>query len=94
MPEEVFILSIFSVVGVIGCVIAVVLGPIGRAFSRRLDARTGTHSDQTALIEESAQTAQEVRQMREELAEVQERLDFTERLLARGGAAPAPGERP
>ena len=51
-------------------------GPMAKALADRLRGRTGTEADPALLAE--------VDQLRERLAEVEERLDFAERLLARG----------
>jgi len=60
-------------------VLAKVFGPIGAAIGARLRGRAPTAPDQ--------QLAEELDQMRTRLSEVEERLDFAERLLAGGGAA-------
>jgi hypothetical protein len=60
--------------------VARVLGPIGVAIGDRL--RGGRVSR-----EPDPQLTDDVEQMRVRLAEVEERLDFAERLLARGGEA-------
>jgi hypothetical protein len=52
-------------------------GPLARAMADRLRGRGRTEADPALLAE--------VDQLRERLAEVEERLDFAERLLARGG---------
>jgi hypothetical protein len=52
-------------------------GPLARAMADRLRGRTGGEPDPGLLAE--------LDQLRERLAEVEERLDFAERLLARGG---------
>jgi hypothetical protein len=52
-------------------------GPLARAVADRLRGRTVPENDSVLLAE--------VDQLRERLAEVEERLDFAERLLARGG---------
>jgi hypothetical protein len=52
-------------------------GPVARAMADRLRGRAGAGTDPAVLAE--------IDQMRERLAEVEERLDFAERLLARGG---------
>jgi hypothetical protein len=51
-------------------------GPLAKALADRLRGRTGAEADPALLAE--------VDQLRERLAEVEERLDFAERLLARG----------
>jgi hypothetical protein len=59
--------------------LAKVFGPIGAAFGARLRDR-GDHVSARRL-------ASEMDQLQARLAEVEERLDFAERLLARGGEA-------
>ena len=60
-------------------VIVKVLGPIAVAIGHRLRGGRDSAPDH--------QLAQEVDQLRTRLAEVEERLDFAERLLARGAQA-------
>jgi len=60
-------------------VIVKVLGPIGAAIGERLRGRRDGASDHRLTAE--------VDELRTRLAEVEERLDFTERLLARGAQA-------
>lgn len=55
-------------------------GPIGMALGRRLSRRAHTH-DQAELEEIGVQVAAEMNDLRRRLAEVEERLDFAERLL-------------
>ena len=52
-------------------------GPLAKAMADRLRGRAASEPDSAMLAE--------VDQLRERLAEVEERLDFAERLLARGG---------
>ena len=58
--------------------LAKVLGPIGAAFGARIRGRDGAPD---------LRLASEVDELRARLAEVEERVDFAERLLARGGEA-------
>ena len=51
--------------------------PVAKALADRVRGRTGAEADPAVLAE--------MDQLRERLAEVEERLDFAERLLARGG---------
>jgi len=60
-----------------------ILGPIGQALAQRV----GGGKDQHQLEERVEVLSQELDQVRGQLAEVHERLDFAERLLARGRAA-------
>ncbi len=55
---------------------------IGKAFAQRI--RGGTDRDTQLQLED---LRQEVAVLRQELGETQERLDFAERLLAKGGSA-------
>ena len=59
--------------------LAKVLSPIGTAIGYRIRGRASSAPD--------PQLEAEVDQLRARLAEVEERLDFAERLLARGGEA-------
>jgi hypothetical protein len=54
-------------------------GPIGQAMARRLAGRAGEDNS-----EELLELREQVEMLRTELGDVQERLDFAERLLARG----------
>ncbi|HEX9580737.1 MAG TPA: hypothetical protein VF970_06495 [Gemmatimonadales bacterium] len=66
----------------------VLRGPLGRALADRLAARRAGGSDQDGAVEE---LRQEVEDLRGTLSEVQERLDFAERLLLqRREAEPLP----
>ncbi len=68
-------------VGVIGCIAtAVVLrGPVGKALARQLE---GGHGPDPLAIEEAAgPLVAHIEELRARLAEVEERLDFAERLL-------------
>jgi hypothetical protein len=67
---------------------AVVLrGPLGKALAERIAGRhlagRGPDSEQTELLE---RTAAELDEVRHRLAELEERQDFAERLLARQDA--------
>jgi Tfp pilus assembly protein PilO len=61
------------------------VSPIGRAIAQRITgSHAGSSSDVVRRLEETqAHVLDELDAMRQEVAEVQERLDFTERLLAR-----------
>lgn len=69
---------VFAVLG-IG---AILIRPLVTAIADRI--RPSRHEPPPV---ESAELVDEVRAMRQELAELAERVDFTERLLARGGDA-------
>jgi hypothetical protein len=58
-----------------GTLIAVSFSPIGRAIAARIRGREESQADPAVF--------EELDRMRGELAELQERVDFTERLVAR-----------
>ncbi len=69
--------------------IAILRGPLGKALADRIAGRT--HG---AAGVESERVLRELEDVRERLAEVEERLDFNERLLAKardGGQRLGPG---
>jgi hypothetical protein len=59
-----------------GTLIGVSFSPIGRAIAMRIRGETGEAGPDPAVYEE-------LEQMRGEMAELQERVEFTERLLAK-----------
>lgn len=80
MPEEVVVLflSVFAMAGA-----TVLLFPVMRALAERIRPR---HSD--AAVKEELQTLREdllteIQQARREIGDLGERVDFTERLLAK-----------
>ncbi len=80
--------TILAITGIIGFV---ALGPIGRALARRIEGRD---HDDAELAELGARLARLEQQARR-TSELEERVDFTERLLARDRDAarlPARGE--
>jgi len=70
LAASVFILAMAS--------IYVLRGPLGKALADRLAGRTGV-----AASAEAERLRVEMEQLRQRLGEVEERLDFTERLLAK-----------
>jgi Tfp pilus assembly protein PilO len=65
----------------------VILWPVMRALARRLDAKGAADPALHAEIEQLHQRLGEVDALHQRVAELEERIDFTERMLAR---APAP----
>jgi hypothetical protein len=61
------------------------LSPVGRAYAEKL--RGGSRKGATGEAEGNAELLESVEQLRREVAELAERVDFTERLLGqqRGG---------
>jgi hypothetical protein len=64
--------------------VGLLLGPIGAAIARRLGGRPDPGDAQAEIEEVRTRLGGEVDELRNRLAEVEERLDFAERLLARG----------
>src|SRR2546427_8385213 len=85
------LIPIVAVSGFFAWMIA--LSPVGKAFAERLRGGTGPSGGAAA----SDAVLQELEQLRHEVAELAERADFTERLLAKGRDGEtgklAPGER-
>src|SRR6266513_1695494 len=83
-----------------GACIAMAFSPIGRAVADRIrgkSASAGGGDVRTQLAEQREALDQELEAVRREVAELAERVDFTERLLAKGrdgeAGKPASGER-
>jgi hypothetical protein len=67
--------------------LGVLFGPVGAALARRLGGRADAGEAHAEIEQMSERMTAEVDDLRGRLAEVEERLDFAERLLARGGEA-------
>lgn len=71
----------------------IILWPIMRAFGRRLEGKALPDPALHAEIEQLQQRLGEVDVLHQRVAELEERIDFTERMLARAPAQAAlPGE--
>ncbi len=79
MPEEVFILFTITLVGGFSVIL---LWPFMRALAERVRPRGVAVGTERLQAEQDA-LAQELAQTRHDVAELQERLDFAERLLAK-----------
>jgi hypothetical protein len=78
------------------CVAAVMIfrGPIGKALGRRLEGPSGQANEElTARVAELEHRLRDVEHDRETLAELAERVDFAERLLAAPRDAGDPSTR-
>ena len=60
----------------------IILWPLMRAFARRLEGKGGTDPALRADLEQMQQRLGEVDALQHRVAELEERVDFTERLLA------------
>jgi Tfp pilus assembly protein PilO len=68
-----------------GTMFLLAISPIGRAVADRIRSKAvvGTDGESVRRLQETQQTIlEDLESVRQELGEVQERLDFTERLLA------------
>jgi Mg2+ and Co2+ transporter CorA len=83
-PEEVFL----SLVAMVGC--AVLAYPLVRALSERIRPRVD-HGIKDEVVGLRDDIVSELRDMRREIAELGERVDFTERLLAKQRDVPKLG---
>ena len=63
-----------------GAAVAMSFSPVGRALADRIRGRVGAKEADPALMEE-------VMRLREDVGELQERLDFTERMLTQARQA-------
>jgi hypothetical protein len=65
----------------------IILWPIMRAFGRRLEGKGPGDGALRAEVEQLQQRLSEVDQLHHRVAELEERLDFAERMLARPGVS-------
>lgn len=92
MPPDV----LGGLVGVIGATSAGVLALVGLKiwFGHKYRMRGPPRAEDTERLTDAVeQLHDEVRQMREEFADLQERVDFTERMLSRGRSRDEIGPR-
>ena len=78
-------LAMFLAIG--AAAVGVLFGPVGSALARRLAGRPEPDDNQAEIDEMRTRMTDEVEDLRHRLAEVEERLDFAERLLAHGRQA-------
>ncbi|MDX2060446.1 MAG: hypothetical protein SFV24_21730 [Gemmatimonadales bacterium] len=77
--------ALFLAVG--GATLALFLGPIGQALGRRL---TGVTKDPVTGLTTGEMAAERVGQLEQRVLELEERLDFAERMLANSTPAQLP----
>ena len=75
-------LAMFLAMG--AAAVSLLFGPIGSAVARRIVGRAEPDDAHAEIEEIRARVTDEVDHLRNRLAEVEERLDFAERLLAHG----------
>ena len=78
-------LAMFLALG--AAALGIFFGPVGSALARRLGGRPEPSESHAEIEHMNERMTTEVDDLRSRLAEVEERLDFAERLLARGGEA-------
>jgi hypothetical protein len=78
-------LAMFLAIG--AAAVALLFGPIGSAVARRIGGRPDPGDAQAEIEEMRARVTVEVDDLRNRLGEVEERLDFAERLLTHGDPA-------
>ncbi len=77
-----------------GTLFLLAISPVGRAFAARIQGKAVTSDEVVQRLEASNQAVMdEMEELRQDVAEVHERLDFAERLLAqqRQGVLPPDG---
>jgi hypothetical protein len=81
-----------------GSLFLLAISPVGRAIAARIQGSGRSSDEQVERLEASHQAVlEELEGLRTDLVEMQERLDFAERMLARQrerGALPAEGDAP
>lgn len=94
MTEEQFIITMFTLVSIVGLSLAIILGPVGKALGRRIEGKSGADPKQIAMLEDLVTRVDDVSELRREIGDLQERVDFAERLLAqRPDVIPLPGRK-
>lgn len=76
-------LSMFLAIG--AAAVGFFMGPIGSAIARRIAGRHQAAETRVEIEEIDARIAGEVDDLRSRLVEIEERLDFAERVLSHGG---------
>ena len=74
-----------AVVMIVGAALAaavIILWPLMRAFARRVEGKGGVDTALRAEVDQLQARVHEMDTLQERVAELEERLDFTERLLA------------
>jgi Tfp pilus assembly protein PilO len=83
-PEIIGLIVVFSLIAA-----TIILWPIARAIARRLEGKGSADAELKAEVEQLSHRLGEVDALQARVAELEERLDFTERMLARTPEAPA-----
>jgi hypothetical protein len=81
-PDAVGPMVVMTVISLSVAAIVILRGPVGRALGRRIEGTGAPDADLLHRVEELETRLLAAEQVEGRLAEVEERLDFTERLLA------------
>jgi hypothetical protein len=93
-PDAVGPMVVMTVISISVAAVIILRGPVGRALGKRLEGNNAPDSDLVQRVEELETRLLVAEQAEGRLAEVEERLDFAERLLAgEKKAAQVQGER-
>ena len=79
--------DVLALLGVVGGFVFLI-NPVARALAERLRAPRGSEAAALEALRDDVTT--ELRELRHEVAELQERVDFAERLLVKGQATSLP----
>lgn len=98
MGDGVGALAFWIAIGAVGVSFWAAMTPLIKAFARRIEGKGGAGDERMLTLEarleeleQRGMTSGEVEAQFARLAEVEERLDFTERLLAKGVATSPEG---
>jgi hypothetical protein len=84
MPPDVFAPFVLTMTLILGAGVVLILrGPLGRALGRRIEGSGGAAEELAAKVADLETRLADLEQERLRVAELEERLDFAERLLAR-----------
>lgn len=86
MPPDIVAHTVAPLLAMVIVGVSVVLvfrGPLGRAIARRIEGSRSADQDLVQRLEEAEARLQSLELTQERMLELEERLDFTERLLAR-----------
>jgi hypothetical protein len=78
-------IAMFLAIGAAAC--GLFFGPIGKALAQRLSGRQGAINSHAEIEDLGGRITAEMDDLRHRLAEVEERLDFAERLLTHDASA-------
>lgn len=87
-PGDVAPLIGFSILGTLAALVIILRGPIGRALARRLEGQSGVADERFGEVD---RRLHELEAREQRVSELEDRLDFAERLLAQRDEARLPG---